>query len=289
LILLSTGTLNTLGLPRIFALAAEAEFDGIEIMIDRRWDTRDATYLRRLSAEYGLPVSVLHSPFPPDVDGWPGDQLGRLQRTLAVAQEMGVSFVVTHLPYRLYVMSFSWSGPNPHRFAAPIPRQWRGPYYDLMNDDGRLAQMEAESGVRIGVENMPTRRFLGRKLDPYWFNQTDALRRFPHLTLDTTHLGTWGLDPVTIYGQLKERVAHVHLSNFANGVEHRPPTDGELDLGAFLRALARNGYKGTISVEGEPAAFHAEDETQCLAELRRALAFCREHLNSILNEEEGDV
>lgn len=277
MILLSTGTLNTLGMARIFALAAEVGFDGIESMIDRRWDTRDAGYLRRLSAEHGLPVAVLHSPFLPDVDGWPGDQLGRLQRTLAVAQELGVSFVVTHLPYRLYLMSFSWGGPKPWRFTAPIPWRRQEPYYHLLRD-GRVAELEKESGVVIGVENMPARRFLGRKLDPYWFNRADALRRFPHLTLDTTHLGTWGMDPVATYEKLKERVRHVHLSNFADGVEHRPPTDGQLDLRAFLRTLSRSGYDGTISVEGEPAAFHAEDEAQCLAELRRALAFCRENL-----------
>lgn len=277
MILLSTGTLNTLGMARIFALAAEVGFDGIESMIDRRWDTRDAAYLRRLSAEYGLPVAVLHSPFLPDVDGWPTDQLGRLQHTLDVAQELGVRFVVTHLPFRACLMTLSWFGPKPWRFTAPIPWRRKEPYYHLLRDGG-VAELEAESGIIIGVENMPARRFVGRTVDPYWFNRVDELLRFPHLTLDTTHLGTWGLDPVAVYGRLKDRVRHVHLSNFANGMEHRPPTDGELDLCAFLRTLAGSNYDGTISVEGEPAAFHAEDEAQCLAELRRTLAFCRENL-----------
>ena len=277
MIFLSTGTLNTLGMHRIFALAAQVGFDGIESMIDRRWDTRDAAYLRRLSAEHGLPVGVLHSPFLPDVDGWPTDQLGRLHYTLDVAKEMGVPFVVTHLPYRLYLMSFNWGGPRPWHFTAPIPWRRQEPYYYLLRDGG-IAQLEAESGVTIGVENMPARRFWGRKLDPYWFNHADELLRFPHLTLDTTHLGTWGLDPVAVYEKLKGRVRHIHLSNFANGVEHRPPSDGELDLRAFLRTLAQNKYDGTISVEGEPAAYRADDEAQCLDELRRALDFCRENL-----------
>jgi sugar phosphate isomerase/epimerase len=263
---------------RIFALAAEAGFDGIESMIDRRWDTRDAAYLRRLSAEFNLPVGVLHSPFLPDVDAWPTDQLGRLEHTLAVARELSVPFVVTHLPYRARLMTLSWFGPKPWRKTLPLPSFWRGPYFDLLNSSGRLAQLEAESGVTIGVENMPARRFWGRRLDPYWFNHADDLLRFPHLTLDTTHLGTWGLDPVAVYEKLKGRVRHIHLSNFANGVEHRTPADGELDLRAFLRTLAQNKYDGTISVEGEPAAYHADDEAQCLAELRRALDFCRENL-----------
>lgn len=277
MIFLSTGTLNSLGLSRIFDLGARAGYDGIEIIIDRRWDTRDASYLRRVSAEYGLPVAVLHSPFLPDVDDWPTDQLGRLQHTLDVAQELGVRFVVSHLPHRLHPMTFTWGGPNPRRFSAPIPRLWRGPYYDLLNGDG-LAGLEAATGITIGVENMPARRFFGRTFDTYWFNHTDELLRFPHLTLDTTHVGTWGQDPVAVYDRLKERVRHIHLSNFANGMEHRPPPDGELDLRALLRALTRSGYTGTISVESGPDVFHVDDETQCLADLRRSLAFCRENL-----------
>ena len=276
MILLSTGTLNTYGLPRIFALAAEAGYDGIEIIIDARWDTRDAAYLRRMSSEYGLPVAVLHSPFLPGVEGWPLDQLGRLQRTLALAEELSVRLVVTHLPYRLYPMSAHWGSPKPRGITLPIPRVWREPYYHVLSD-GRLADMENETGVTIAVENMPARRFLGITFDLYWFNRTEQMARFPHVTLDTTHVGTWGNDPVAVYGQLKGRLSHVHLSNY-DGREHRPPSDGKLPLAALLRELARDEYEGAVTVESDPMAFHAEDEAQCLAELRRALAFCRENL-----------
>ena len=44
---LSTGSLYTYGLDRVFALAAEVGFDGIEVLIDPRFDTRQ-------------PVSVNH-------------------------------------------------------------------------------------------------------------------------------------------------------------------------------------------------------------------------------------
>ncbi len=277
MILLSTGTLNTLGLSRIFALAAEASFDGMEIMVDGRWDTRDARYLRHLSSEYGLPIAAVHSPFLPDVEGWPADQLGRLERTLALAGELGVGLVVTHLPYRLHLMWITATGPRPFRFTAPIPWLRREPYYTLLRD-GSLAALEEETGITIAVENMPARKFLGRYWGLYWFNTPEEMRRFPHVVLDTTHLGTWGLDPLAVYGLLQDRIVHVHLSNFAEGKEHRPPTDGHLALGDFLRALAQDGYAGTVSVEGEPASFRADDAAECLAALRRALAFCRENL-----------
>ena len=275
MIALSTGSLYSYGLARVFELAAEAGYDSIEVLVDHRWDTRHPDYLRRLSSDNGLPILVVHSPFVAHVPDWPSDQLGRLHRTVELAQGVGAATVVTHLPFRLHAIAGQWHGYKPRRFFLPVPLPRREPYYHFLRE-GRVAQLEAESGVTIGVENMPSKRFLGLGINGYWFNSPAELARFPHLTLDTTHLGTWGLDPVAVYEQLRERVAHVHLSNF-DGREHRSPPDGKLPLAELLRVLARDGYEGVITIEGHPDALDAEDEVECLAALRRALVFCREH------------
>jgi sugar phosphate isomerase/epimerase len=130
--------------------------------------------------------------------------------------------------------------------------------------------------VTIAVENMPWHRLLGLEINAYWFNSIAELDRFPHLTLDTTHFGTWGFDPVAAYARLKEKIAHVHLSNY-DGREHRSPPDGALPLAELLGRLAQNGYQGVVTVESCPEALDAGDEAKCLVALRRALAFCREH------------
>ena len=83
MIALSTGSLYTYGTARVFELAAEAGFDGIEVLCDHRPDTRDPDYLRRLSTEHGLPIVALHNPFSHALSAWPGDQWGRLKRTVA--------------------------------------------------------------------------------------------------------------------------------------------------------------------------------------------------------------
>ena len=275
MIVLSTGSLYTYGLARVFDLAAQVGFDGIEVLIDRRWDTRTPAYLLRLSREYGLPIVALHNPFDFDVPGWPFDQRGRLERTAALAQELGVPVVVAHLPFRVYALIVQWHGTRPRRHMLPIPWPRREPYYHLLRG-GALAEMEADLGVTIAVENMPDRRFLGLSIPLYWFNRLDLLARFPHLTLDTTHLGTWGLDPVKAYRELATRVSHVHLSNY-DGREHRSPPEGRLPLDKLLRALDGDGYRGAVSVECAPDALDAEDAASCRAALERALAFCREH------------
>lgn len=271
MIALSTGSLYTYGLARVFALAAQAGFDGIEILIDERWDTRQAVYLRRLSSDYRLPICSLHNPFVPYLAGWPSDQVARLKSTVALAQELGVETIVVHLPLRVgYVVVQSFKR---RRLLPTLPspfaklRRWMAE---------ELVAFEASSGIQLCVENMPARRFLGRRLNYYWWNNVDGWSRFPHLTLDITHLGTWGLDPLKIYRRLSGRVRHVHLSNF-NGQQHRRLEDGHLPLADLLRALRDDSYQGAIVVEMGPDALEAQDEVQVLAHLQAQVAFCRQH------------
>lgn len=278
LIILSTGSLYTFGLARVFPLAAAAGFDGIEVLIDHRWDTRDAAYLRHLSRTHDLPIAALHSPFVLRVAGWPSDQLGRLERTIALARELGVPLIVTHLPYRLHVATAQWHAAAGRQFVVPVPLLRKGPFHHLLRE-GRLEQLLGDGSVTVTVENMPARRALGLRVSGYWFNRPSQLAQFPHLTLDTTHLGTWGLDPLRVYQELKDRVRHVHLSNY-DGREHRLPQHGHLQLGEFLRQLARDGFGGTICVETDPSVLPVEDEAACLDALQCTLTFCREHFAS---------
>ncbi|MBN1318595.1 MAG: hypothetical protein JXA42_24150, partial [Anaerolineales bacterium] len=63
LFLLSTGSLYLYGVRRVFELAAEAGFQGIEILIDHRPDTWHLSYLEKLSNDYKIKITALHSPF----------------------------------------------------------------------------------------------------------------------------------------------------------------------------------------------------------------------------------
>ena len=275
MIALSTGSLYTYGTARVFRLAAQAGYDGVEVLMDHRWDTRQSAYMRRLVGDSGLSIVAVHSPFVVDVPGWPVDQLGRLRHAVAVAQELGVTTVVTHLPFRLYAVLCHWLGHRRRRLFLPVPLRRRELYADFLCSG--LAAFEAAEGVTIAVENMPSRRFLGARYNWYRFNSPAELERFPHLTLDTTHLGTWGLDTMTIYKRLRDRVVHVHLSNY-DGREHRSPPDGQLALAQLLRYLTSDGYQGAITVECHPGGLHDDDEVKCKGSLRRALEFCRSSL-----------
>ena len=274
-ITLSTGSLYTYGISRGFELAAEAGFEAIEILIDQRWDSRQPAYLRRLSGESGLPIVAVHSPFVPHVPGWPSDPLGRLRRSAALARELGASVVVTHLPFRFHGVRIEFFGLSERPIILPLPLPVSGDYRRFLLNG--LARFEDEEGVRIGVENMPAKRILGRRVDIHSLNTLDDLASLHHLTLDTTHLGTWRMDLVEAYERLKARVVHVHLSNF-DGEEHRLPQNGHLPVAEFLQRLKRDRYEGAVSVELNPDVLQPENEGQVRVHLQSAVAFCREHL-----------
>jgi sugar phosphate isomerase/epimerase len=275
-ITLSTGSLHTYGISRVFELAAGAGFEAIEILIDHRWDSRQPAYLRRLIRESGMPIVAVHSPFVPHVPGWPSDPLGRLQQSAALARELGAGVVVTHLPLRIHGVRIEFFGHSKRPMLLPLPLPVSGDYCCFLLNG--LARFEDEEGVRIGVENMPAKRILGRRVDIHSLNTLDDLVSLHHLTLDTTHLGTWQMDLVEVWERLKARVVHVHLSNF-DGEEHRLPQEGHLPVAEFLQRLKRDGYEGAVSVELNPDVLQAEDERQVRVRLQSAVAFCREHLD----------
>jgi sugar phosphate isomerase/epimerase len=274
-IALSTGSLYTYGIARVFELAAEAGFEAVEVLADHRWDSRQPAYLRRLCRETGLGVAAIHSPFAIiPTPGWLQDPVARLQQSAALAREVDAPVVVAHLPLRVRGLRVEFLGaPGKPRFI-PLPGSKERDYRDFLLNG--LSHFEETERVRIGVENMPARHFLGRRIRLHDLNDPDSLSRLPHLTLDTTHVGTWGWDLLEVYEQLKARIVHVHLSNF-DGKEHRRLETGHLPLAEFLGRLKQDRYEGAVSLEMGPEVLQAEDESLVRAHLQRMVAFCRHH------------
>ena len=273
--ILSTGSLYNYSVDRVFALAAEAGFDGIEMLIDHRWDTRQADYLQHLMESHSLPIPAFHSPFSRNCSGWGETEYGAIARTAELAYELGAQVVVHHLPMRFGYAFLQAAGRN---LLLPNPFD-SGRQYATWLSEG-YAALQTSTDVLLCIENLPAVRFLGRRVNPARWNAhsratLDDITRFPHITLDTTHLGTWGLDPLEAYDRWGKRVKHVHLSNF-DGSEHRRPEDGSLRLGALLSRMASDGYSYSISLELQPDALEAgAPDSRIVDLLRGSLYFCR--------------
>mgnify|MGYP006290388327 FL=1 len=272
--LLSTGSLYTYGISRCFALAAGAGFDGIELLIDERWDTRQAPYVRSLMDRHGLPIRAVHSPFRP-IREWAVEEERRLKRATALAEALDAPVVVHHLPMRF---GYGKLTVGPRHWIIPLLRWPMGRTYRTWIEEA-YAEYQRHTTPTLCIENMPARRALGRRWNAYHWNTVQKLARFDALTMDTTHLGTWGLDPATVYLSWQPRVKHVHLSNF-DGREHRRPEAGHLDLAALLATLNTSGYEGAVTLEMSPDGLQAgcpDDEMQ--DRLAASLTWCRSQID----------
>jgi sugar phosphate isomerase/epimerase len=256
---LATGSLHNYGLNRVWAFAAEAGFDAVEVMIDAKWDTRQPAYLRALMAATGLPIAALHTPFRP-LAGFGEDYPACVKRALELAREVGARSVVAH----------------PELADGTDYTNWLIKHYE---------ELSPPSGPTLGVENMPLVN-VGRK-QKYRTHTVDRIAKFPGITLDTTHFATAGVDILTAFEALRDETRHIHLSDFADGKEHRVPGRGVLPLDLFLLALAEAGYDRVITVELVPDALGAGDDDEVRARLREAVAFCRANGAWGLGEERG--
>lgn len=276
MIALSTGSLYSYGTERAFRLAAGAGFDGVEIMIDQRWDTRQAGYLNSLKQRYALPIASVHAPFMTGIPGWPDGGVESCQRAVALAEALGARTVVMHLPLSMRFVQVTWP---PHSLTLSYPSTHDKGHLHWLR--AGLAGFQKTTPVTIAVENLPyRRRWLGLFKSVWHDNTPDDWARLQHWALDTTHVGTWGYDLLALYERLKGNLAHVHLSNYnahEKRTEHRLLTDGSLPLAELLQRMARDKYAGVITCELDPESLGAADEDVARDNLRRTLEFCRTH------------
>lgn len=269
--LFSTGSLWSYSIERCFDLAQQAGYDGLELLIDARWETRQIEYLMGLVQQHRLPIHAVHNPFIPNIPGWPLDPPGRLRKSIELAQELGSSVVVHHLPARLGAL---WVQSPGRLFYVPIPRRPEAGYRRWL--EAEYAEFREKTHVRLSIENMPAFRKFGRRWNFWHWNTPEQICRFESITLDTTHLGTWGLDPIAVYEQLDGRVTHVHLSNFDDR-EHLRPESGNLQLDRFLARISADGYQGAVTLELHPEALDAGETDQVIIRnMARSLQICQQ-------------
>jgi sugar phosphate isomerase/epimerase len=255
-VIFSTGSLYPFGLERVYAWISQAGYDGVEIMMDERWDTHQEDYLRDLVERYGLPILALHPPLRQGALRLGPDET--LVRVARLASTLEVPVVVAHPP-------------PPGR---PLER-WKA---------GALREAR-ERGVVVAVENMPQNRVAGffriRRKSCYL---PEHLADVGEITFDTSHAGASKVDILRAHSVLATRLRHVHLSDSnleAGRDEHRLPGKGLLPLKPLLAALGASGYPGAVSLELKPWPLGTPDSQTILERMREALRFTREGLGAI--------
>ncbi len=250
----STGSLHPFGLDRVYGWAAETGFDGVEVMMDERWDTHQHAYITELAGRHGIPVLALH---PPIYRGaWRLGDEETLIRSARLSGKIGGPVVVAHPP-------------PPGR---PLAR-W---------SSGALAEARG-AGVPVAVENMPKnfseKVFTVRRKSCY---KPEHLVGIGDVTIDTSHVGASGVGLMEFWEKLSVQARHVHLSDsdLSGGDQHRLPGKGKLPLKEFLAEIGRSAYPGAISLELKPWPLGTPRPEVILTRMKAALEFTREGLQS---------
>ncbi len=230
---ISTGTLFIFPPEKIFAMASEVGFDGIEVVINRDFNVPSARRMMRELAEM-VPILSIHAPFM-ELDGWNGPVDG-LKRCVDIAAELGVGLVNFHPP--------SW--------AAFQFGYWRWLY--------KIRDFQEEIGggeVTVTLENMP---WTGKyAINGYILSETQKMidfleERNLYLTFDCTHMGTKRANFINDFYLCYNsgRIRNIHFSDYGNGREHLLPGRGMLPLTRFLNHLRNTSYDRTITLELSP-------------------------------------
>jgi sugar phosphate isomerase/epimerase len=225
----------------VFELAREVGFDGMEIIVNHDFSSRNqVNYLRSLHSI--LPIHSMHAPFF-DIDGW-GNKIDQLKICADLALEAGVPLINFHPPSWLNLELRFW--------------RWLKGIDDFQADLG-------QNQVVITMENMPC--LPKSKINPYLLAAPEKMVSFLRehnlfLTFDTAHCGSTHTNFINDFYHYYEsgRMRSIHFSDYANGEEHLMPGHGGLPLTRFLNHLRETDYDHALVLELAPYEFPEEFE-----------------------------
>ncbi|MBD3182687.1 TIM barrel protein [Candidatus Poribacteria bacterium] len=266
-ITISTGCLYKYPLEDFFHVAQQADFDGVELLISSNNCNIPLDYIRALSKEFHMPILSLHSPFVL-CKGW-GGFWEKIERSFNMAVELSIPLVNFHPPTGLFPR---------HRLT-----------YELAQNLKQYSRMSEKSDIIITIENLPTvtklRKFYVNRLFPRLSNNMYQILDFAennniNITFDTTHVGTTGINLIDAYLFFKNRISNIHISDYADGIQHMLPGKGKLPLKTFLSRISNDGYKGLLTLETSPDSMEHENKEQAIQNAAESLDFIRKALKN---------
>lgn len=254
---LSTSSVYPESTAHAFTYAAAVGYEAVEVMVGIDALSQQVDAVRQLSEHHDLPISAIHAPcllFTQRV--WGVEPWGKLERSAAMAKEVGAEVVVVHPPFR-----------------------WQKEYArDFVNG---IAALEESSGIAFAVENMYPWRASRRRMEMYLPGWDPSAEPYANTTIDLSHAAIAQSDPVAMAERLGPRLRHIHLTDGTDSAkdEHLVPGRGDMGADAFLRHLAATGFAGEVVLEINTRRCTTREERE--ADLRESLEFAIEHLTAV--------
>lgn len=242
---------------QVFDVLSKAGYEGAEVMVTSEKETQDPNALRAIAEDFGVRVDAVHAPFLLLTRNvFSTDPLEKIKRSTEVAQGVGAPVVVVHPAYR-----------------------WQFGYGNWLDKD--LPDFNGSEEITVAVENMFPVWIRGRGFTFHRSLGIEDMKRFPAVTLDTSHLAVSGIDVIRAFEELEDRVVHIHLSNnLGTGRDtHSLLTQGVLPVGSLLERIGQSDFSGTITLELDVREW-ASKPAQLASILREQREFCLDRLGA---------
>jgi sugar phosphate isomerase/epimerase len=257
-IILSTGSLYTYPFEESFRVAKELGFDGIELLLGPNNLKFAPSDIHNLSKKYNIPVLSIHSPFILNETGNYWDSIISASKFALIIKPQLLN---VHPPKGIFFKSYKI---NKFKYCIKKCRK-------------------TLNGINLTVENMPI-PFRNRifNYSKYAISDPDKLYLFSkkegiHLTFDTTHLGTMGLDIVKYFKKLNDRILNIHISDYDKN-EHLEIGKGNLPLSRLLKTLKSYDYNGLLTIELQPLDKQGKNIELEKKIIYNSLIFCKKFL-----------
>ena len=246
---ISTASLTGFGLDRAFALIAQSGLTGVEVScVSENLDTFNAPYLQLLSKRHSVDIISLATP---------------AITSPAKAEE------VVELAVALGVKQVTISPPDFFDFRF---KKWI---------DGQLRSLGAKKKIALSIKNPPAQTMLG-VLPKYALNDTQQLKAFPDISLDTAATAGRSEPLIDIYAALKHNLVQVYLANTKTNSSHTLLTDGTLPLESLLTRLARDDYTGLLTLQIHPTHMGVGASEE---EVLKNITQCKEFVDDFFKKE----
>ncbi len=220
--LFSTDSLSGYGLDLVFELVKEAWFDGIDLAIWKNFDSRKIDYVKKLSANYQLPIRVIQT----------SDTLNdkEIHRAIDLCYELGADTIAINAPKFFNFKAFSFI------------------------TDNILKRRSEHKAIHFTIINPEDSSVFALPIPKYRFsNMVEIVKKYLcYIGLDVSNLDSDSFES-DFLRKMKDFLPYLSVVYFSDKSRvwegHILPGEGVLKLPMFLRKLKEYGYNRYISTK----------------------------------------
>jgi sugar phosphate isomerase/epimerase len=252
MLLLSTASLQGYGLHKIFLLAKEAGYEGIDLSIDfEEYDTTNASYIDSLIQMTGVPIISITAPERKFTRK-------QFEIILHLASDLGVTIVNVHPPHRL-----------------DREKDWFGEHLQMIT--------QKYPSLTINIINAPPKTWLF-VISEYGDARPETIKKITeHTALSIANVDpSSGVDLMKTFILLGSTMGFIYLSDKTEEEDGLFPGEGNMPLESLLIKLGDVGYTGHFSLSVDPKSLETGDDATVLQKLKEVEKFLLKYYSKSL-------